>query len=139
MKFKCKCGELATWTYMPSNDGLDEDNYYCDNCVPRGCSCNNESVCYHDEENDIEELEIMVSNFKQDILENSRNFKLLNFFSKNHDSNYEEIKDKKLIKVLINNLSNEQIRHLELIPLDENGREFPCCEYWYNKDGWDNE
>lgn len=34
-KEKCKkCGELAVWLYMPKG------GYYCDGCVPRGCSCN---------------------------------------------------------------------------------------------------
>jgi hypothetical protein len=37
MKIKCNsCDNIATWMYMPGNE-----NYcYCDNCVPRGCSCN---------------------------------------------------------------------------------------------------
>ena len=43
MKIKCKCGKLATWYYMPS-----EHNWvYCDNCVPRGCSC---CEWWHDKE-----------------------------------------------------------------------------------------
>ena len=36
---KCfKCDKHAVWCYMPSqqNDG----DYYCDDCIPRGCSCN---------------------------------------------------------------------------------------------------
>ncbi len=36
---KCfKCNKHAVWCYMPSqqNDG----DYYCDDCIPRGCSCN---------------------------------------------------------------------------------------------------
>ena len=28
------CGKKATWSYMPS------DENYCDDHVPRGCSCN---------------------------------------------------------------------------------------------------
>ena len=31
-----ECGRLATWVYMPNGD------LRCDNCVPRGCSCNQE-------------------------------------------------------------------------------------------------
>ena len=30
----CICGKNATWSYMP---GASD---YCDDCVPRGCSCN---------------------------------------------------------------------------------------------------
>lgn len=37
MSHKCcveKCNNISTWGYMPS------DYNYCDDCVPRGCSCN---------------------------------------------------------------------------------------------------
>ena len=34
----CKCKNIATWIYMPGSDNR-ETPYYCDNCVPRGCSC----------------------------------------------------------------------------------------------------
>lgn len=30
-----KCNNKAVWFYMPSSD-----IQYCDDCVPRGCSCN---------------------------------------------------------------------------------------------------
>jgi hypothetical protein len=33
---RCECGRLATWNYMPGWG----DEYKCDNCVERGCSCN---------------------------------------------------------------------------------------------------
>jgi hypothetical protein len=36
MKIKCKCGKLAVWVLMSSDDEIG----YCDDCVPRGCSCN---------------------------------------------------------------------------------------------------
>lgn len=39
MKIKCcECGKMAVWFYMPSRDA--EKDSYCDDCVPRGCSCN---------------------------------------------------------------------------------------------------
>lgn len=42
LKCKCSiCGKTATWIYLPST------NYrqmYCDDCVPRGCTCNVEDV-----------------------------------------------------------------------------------------------
>ena len=38
MKHKCKCGKLAVWYYMPN----DNKWVACDDCVPRGCSCNYE-------------------------------------------------------------------------------------------------
>jgi hypothetical protein len=37
MKTVCQnCPNIAVWWYMPSDGGGD----YCDECVPRGCSCN---------------------------------------------------------------------------------------------------
>jgi hypothetical protein len=44
MSEKCKCGNVAVWFYMPG------DSKYCDDCVSRGCSCNNYYVdvnAYH--------------------------------------------------------------------------------------------
>lgn len=38
MKYFCDCGKPATWLYMPSSDM--ENPFCCDECVPRGCSCN---------------------------------------------------------------------------------------------------
>jgi hypothetical protein len=43
----CSCGKIATWLYMPLSDNYP---YYCDEHVPRGCSCNNS---YLEEEPDI--------------------------------------------------------------------------------------
>lgn len=37
MKIICnKCNRIAVWHYAPS----DGKGNYCDDCVPRGCSCN---------------------------------------------------------------------------------------------------
>lgn len=36
-----KCGNIAKWYYMPSTSGR---RFYCDECVPRGCSCNTYSI-----------------------------------------------------------------------------------------------
>ena len=42
MKEKCDCGKDAVWCYMPC---AEKDNpYYCEKCVPRGCSCNERLV-----------------------------------------------------------------------------------------------
>jgi len=35
-EMKCSCGKTATWIYMPG------DLVACDDCVPRGCSCQQE-------------------------------------------------------------------------------------------------
>lgn len=39
---KCyKCDKMAVWYYMPADKlRIEMEYYYCDNCVPRGCSCN---------------------------------------------------------------------------------------------------
>lgn len=33
-----KCPKPAVWEYAPTTDRLDV--FFCDDCVPRGCSCN---------------------------------------------------------------------------------------------------
>lgn len=46
------CGKKADWTYMP---GIEN---YCDKCVPRGCSCNNdlkEGIDYDSKEAELPE------------------------------------------------------------------------------------
>jgi len=49
-KMKClKCNKNAVWFYMPG----DDDQNYCDDHVPRGCSCNiyiKEDLIYETEE-----------------------------------------------------------------------------------------
>jgi len=38
---KCfTCGKKPYWMYMPDSSLTEEERYYCDKCVPRGCSCN---------------------------------------------------------------------------------------------------
>jgi len=71
---KCDCGKRAVWLYMPDTDEKGGNDYYCDDCVPRGCSCNLEPK----------------------------------------DNNYE-------------NQSPDNWYQ----PLDDKGREFPCCEFFY--------
>lgn len=40
-KIKCsECDNLATWSYMPNCNENTSEGFYCDKCVPRGCSCN---------------------------------------------------------------------------------------------------
>jgi len=40
-KFLCNCGKIAVWSYAPATSNK-RNPYYCDDCVPRGCSCNDE-------------------------------------------------------------------------------------------------
>jgi hypothetical protein len=89
MKKKCKCGKIATWLYMPA----EEDWFCCDDCVPRGCSCN---------------VDLKEEFFTDDLTQEK----------------YDELcKDE-------NNLE-------ELF--DDKGRQFPCCEWWYDKEGFNDE
>lgn len=74
IKVKCDtCHNIAIWFYMPGT------SKYCDDCVPRGCSCN---------------LEL-----KEGIDESS-----------------EKLED-------------------YIQPLDDKGREYPCCEFHYEEQG----
>jgi len=84
VKFKCiVCGKIPEkgWYYMPETQEK-VDFFYCDDCVPRGCSCNSE--------------------LKDGI----------DYFS-------EEAKDSK--------------NYYQKTDID--GREYPCCEYfWVDND-----
>lgn len=80
----CLCGKKAVWSYMPSNWS------YCEDCVPRGCSCTRN---YCDEQSKLDEL----------------------YESPPTDPNH---KWKWLEENGI------------WVSLDEQGREYPCCEYW---------
>lgn len=35
----CDCNKMAVWCYMPGYSSK-KNPYFCDDCVPRGCSCN---------------------------------------------------------------------------------------------------
>jgi len=78
MKVKCNCGKIAVWVYMPGK-GIWA---CCDDCVPRGCSCNS--------------IIIKPDNELTGTIE----------------------------------FSDEQER-------DNKGRLLPCCEWIYDKDGFD--
>lgn len=45
----CHCNKDAAWYYEPSCSGR---RFYCDDCVPRGCTCNYEYVVYEGEPKD---------------------------------------------------------------------------------------
>jgi len=86
----CDCGKLAVWCYIP---GYSSGNnpYSCDDCVPRGCSCNHNSI-----------------------LEEYKN-----------EPEGEEGKDWKWV--------DEGV----WTDIDEKGREYPCVEYFYEENDWD--
>jgi len=98
-KYKCKCGSLAVWDYMPSYEGKKkEDRYYCDECVPRGCSCHYNSI-------------------------NPEHYAP-------YDPNFS-------IKPTKNDEPIKWIDEYTWTNLDEKNREYPCCEFCYEKDGFE--
>jgi len=136
-KFKCincNSNKLATWIYMPgySNSIKYEEDCHCDDCVPRGCSCNNEIL---NGELSKEEIQKQIKELLK------QNIKIKNYGSKIHEvgKELEIITDKNLIKILFFNLTTEQLLHFEIIFLDEKGREYPCCEYFYEESGLERE
>lgn len=42
-KHYCDCGKPAKWLYMPGYSS-GANSFSCDDCVPRGCSCNERSI-----------------------------------------------------------------------------------------------
>ena len=42
--FACDCGKMATWDYMPKTE-QKWNPFFCDDCVPRGCTCNDDYDC----------------------------------------------------------------------------------------------
>ena len=94
----CDCGNKAVWLYAPSSSS-EENPYYCDDCVPRGCSCNHRYVAidaYHPplENPDVPEG---VEGVDWKWIEKDRVW----------------------------------------CSIDDEGREWPCCEYWYDEEGWE--
>lgn len=83
--------EFAVWSYMPG------DGDFCENCVPRGCSCNRELTP--------ENPDAVYDGLNVGIIPNG-NFKWLR-------------------------------EGLVWTHVDELGREYPCCEFSYDKDGVD--
>lgn len=97
---KCDCGKKAVWIYMP---GFREGSpFFCDDCVNRGCSCNEYSVVpehYHPPGGIHPTLE---------------------------DDGIEGVNWK---------WTNEE--KTSWCHIDEKGREWPCCEYEYDEEGFE--
>jgi hypothetical protein len=113
-KHKCDCGKDAVWVYMPGFSN-DANPHFCDDCVvgPEnkiGCSCN---WRYAKEQEGL----------PTDLPEG------------------EEGKDWRWVE------SEEDVDGFGPITkeeglwveLDERGRPYPCSEFWYDEDGFDDE
>lgn len=104
----CKCGKKAVWFYMPARD--DNHYAYCDDCVPRGCSCHN---WYTSELSPDYIFKDMISG----IIDYTPKIRFFNYLHEMGDYNLTEF----------------EIRSY-WTTLDEFGREHPCCEYMYDED-----
>lgn len=94
----CSCTEKdAVWCYMPG--GLEDGDFFCDDCVPRGCSCNQYSFEEFDDSDDFENKIYWDKEREKFTKEKTENSKF-----------YE--------------------------PVDQQGRRYPCCEYFYSEDGY---
>ncbi len=103
-KIKCNCGKIATWLYTPG----EKFPFYCDDCVPRGCSCN-----WRNRQRD----GLIEGELPQGF--EGKNWKWVTIEEqKNHGVNNPE----------------EKIFWVEL---DEDGKTYPCCEYDYDEKGYD--
>jgi hypothetical protein len=91
----CECGEIAVWT----NLGSSKYQVYCDDCVPRGCTCN-----HYYTPND---------NHQYDINDSQEN-------PPTDHNNWKWIEEGKVWTLL-----------------DEQGREYTCCEFIYEEEGWE--
>jgi hypothetical protein len=112
-KEKCgKCEQKAVWWYAPGYSGKQkEDSYYCDDHVPRGCSCE-----YHHTK-------------PEDFHPNDGTAEV---------PKGTEGKDWKWVEEPATEHSSAITKEDGLfVYLDEKGREYPCCEYWYEENGWD--
>ena len=120
----------------------DSKDQWCNSCVPRGCSCNEELLFYREpqsifKKNKSTEYEDLIkehiinssSNKKIQICYNAidekghygtRNTKFINLSQKELDENI--LQD---IKWFTNHFSQSC---LKVIPLDDNNKEYPCCE-----------
>jgi hypothetical protein len=97
----CDCGAIAVWSYGPGFSNGDNSNF-CEDCVPRGCSCNHKYVSVDSYQPPLEDPYLPEG---------------------------DEGKDWKWL--------DEKKTHWCYI--DEKGREYPCSEFFYDEDGWDNE
>ena len=72
MTDKCDCGKVAVWLYLPSYSGEQINDFYCDICVPRGCSCNMEPTDGNPDNLDLD-------NWKEPLDEQGRKFPCCEF------------------------------------------------------------
>lgn len=113
-KEKCDCGKMAVWVYMPGYSG-GGNPYSCEDCVNRGCACNWRWIKEPDGHSDP-------------------------YFIHEDMPEGIEGKDWMWIVETDDRPDTKGIKAGQAwTKLDEKGREEPCGEYDFSKDGWDKE
>jgi len=116
---------------------------YCYQCVPKGCSCTQESIYFDESLSEEEQKE-----FKQEQLDkyindinNGFNYKVYKYIQndKNEidlskDAIKKYLKKEEILDLLKDTRTN--VYDLIFIPLDENQQEYPCCEFFYDKNSF---
>ena len=115
---------------------------WCTNCVPRGCSCNEELLFYREpqstfKKNKSTEYEDLI---KEHIINSSSNKKIQICYNAIDEKGHYGTCNTKFINLSQKEL-DENILHdikwftnhfsqscLKVIPLDDNNKEYPCCE-----------
>ena len=97
-KEKCDCGKISVWIYIPGYSNGDSP-YFCNDCVPRSCSCNRRYSDVNAYNPPLDEPEL------PDGIENV---------------------DWKWIE-----------KDIVWCYIDEDGKEYPCVEFDYDKNGFD--
>lgn len=109
---KCSCNKIATYYYAPSYEGKkEEQNYYCEDCVPRGCGCNYHHSKPEDFHPPLDEGE------KPEGIEGK-------------DWKWVEIPEREGVAATT---KEDGL----FVYLDVKGREYPCCEFMWSEDGWE--
>lgn len=93
---------MAVYLYMSSSN--DDNPFYCDDCVSRGCTCNWRYVKQEDNELDLPTTE---------------------------DGPWKWVTQKETETM------DEIKEGMYWTHLDDKGREYPCVEFMYDKDGFD--
>lgn len=130
MKKCCYCDNTAKWLLMSGND--PEKDFYCDKCVPKGCSCNNYDF---DRDEDPVPREEQINFFLKDPIKVRNYGNIIH----NYGEHLEEITDIHLIKSMFYNFTDTQLLQLEIIPIDKNGEEYPCCEFHNSENGFEDD
>jgi len=120
----------------------DSKDQWCNSCVPRGCSCNEELLFYREPQSTFKktkstEYEDLI---KEHIIDSSHNKKIQICYNAIDEKGHYGTCNTKFINLSQKEL-DENILHdikwftnhfsqscLKVIPLDDNNKEYPCCE-----------